>query len=1300
MGYPGEVSKPFYADHHGVCKFDSPEDSKYKSLRSVLQSLVVSYRGERDNTVQEETAMEYAAVEKFLNAVHSATDRDLHYFLSRRSSHTCSWVLENGEYQRWVHTPTESAVMWLHGKPGRGKSVLAAHVADHLIKKGCAVQYFFFRYGEQAKRSIGSLLKSLVLQLSCIFPEFRKALVRLSNSQLNFRESEWSLIWERIFKFTLFPMELMKPMYWIIDGLDESDASKDLMELLSTIHSSVTPIRVLLVSRWTPVLFANFEKLKAMVSLSVICAEESSEDISIYTEEELAYLPWPAELKTEVIQRVADQANGNFLWVHLALEDIKSSHTFDKVKSALNDLPDGMEDMYNRMAASISKSKRDSDTGLQRFLFIWPLYSRTPLTIQELCQALEPEWSLLNLKFTASQLCGHFLVVEDNCNVALIHETAREYLRFKSPFTGLLESSQAHYDIFEKCLAVFMDPLLQSKLDDSRHSTLPLLYRATSWAYHLSHVSFSSHSDISLSKMIEFFSTSPVLLWIRTLACLDRLGVMIETSRRLSSFIQGIRKMNSAVDISEYQRLPDLDFLQLWARDLLKIVAKFGSNLLQHPPAIQDCIIPFCPASSAVAKTFHGTMHSSLQIHGLSDGWDDCIARVTVGSEEQASMLASRGRYLAVSNTTGTITLWNCITFEELRKLEHGEHAQTICFSKSGDCIASYGARTTKIWDTTTGEIRTSAKSIPSAGALGLAFTENEDCLLMSSNGNVIFEMPLAKDKSMWSLRGSLLLAESQTNMDGTYMNSPAMTSFSHDGSKVLATYRRFPLTIWSLSPMRLLKKITKEQSSSQPISSQPFVTQAQWHPKSQEILGIFHDGCIFKYSLADNSQHELKPEPGRPPSEVQFSPDGRIFATSDLSGTIKLYDYGTFSQLYQLVSEDVVTAICFGSDATRFYDIRGNYCNVWEPNILVRLSESDVTNDSQSDSESIAQSNIHSEAFADISASVTGLCVMKKGSFVCTGNDEGLVEIHNYATSERRVLDQSPSQIPVEHLEWSEDCKTFSYADIVGMIYIFSLSVVPADDITSLPRCQPIGRIKPQRERGVMTQVVLSPDGARVLVGFSGASQLWSTRQISLLGSRLNHTSFHRWIVHPNLDDHILCVTPTVITVHKWEDLTETGRWSISTIDAGSDCSEKVIEVQLAHSNFHLILTLSSDVKGKSTSSFALVHLGSLLANRTAKIGTVKQIRLPDEILDQIERPLNILMSDCLVFVDRSLWVCSWDMASGDDSSSIKRKFFIPRDWITLDSLSLLHLTESGTILCPRRGDLAIIKTCLRTDW
>jgi hypothetical protein len=40
LGYPGEISKALDADHHGVCKYDSPDDPRYISVRNVLRTLV------------------------------------------------------------------------------------------------------------------------------------------------------------------------------------------------------------------------------------------------------------------------------------------------------------------------------------------------------------------------------------------------------------------------------------------------------------------------------------------------------------------------------------------------------------------------------------------------------------------------------------------------------------------------------------------------------------------------------------------------------------------------------------------------------------------------------------------------------------------------------------------------------------------------------------------------------------------------------------------------------------------------------------------------------------------------------------------------------------------------------------------------------------------------------------------------------------------------------------------------------------------------------------------------------------
>ena len=40
LGYPGEVSKPLDADHNGICKYESRDDSRYRSVRDALKDLL------------------------------------------------------------------------------------------------------------------------------------------------------------------------------------------------------------------------------------------------------------------------------------------------------------------------------------------------------------------------------------------------------------------------------------------------------------------------------------------------------------------------------------------------------------------------------------------------------------------------------------------------------------------------------------------------------------------------------------------------------------------------------------------------------------------------------------------------------------------------------------------------------------------------------------------------------------------------------------------------------------------------------------------------------------------------------------------------------------------------------------------------------------------------------------------------------------------------------------------------------------------------------------------------------------
>ena len=46
FGYVGEKSLPLMANHHNVCKFDSPQDINYISVATAIRSLVACHRHE------------------------------------------------------------------------------------------------------------------------------------------------------------------------------------------------------------------------------------------------------------------------------------------------------------------------------------------------------------------------------------------------------------------------------------------------------------------------------------------------------------------------------------------------------------------------------------------------------------------------------------------------------------------------------------------------------------------------------------------------------------------------------------------------------------------------------------------------------------------------------------------------------------------------------------------------------------------------------------------------------------------------------------------------------------------------------------------------------------------------------------------------------------------------------------------------------------------------------------------------------------------------------------------------------
>lgn len=83
---------------------------------------------------------------------------------------------------------------------------------------------------------------------------------------------------------------------------------------------------------------------------------------------------------------------------------------------------------------------------------------------------------------------------------------------------------------------------------------------------------------------------------------------------------------------------------------------------------------------------------------------------------------------------------------------------------------------------------------------------------------------------------------------------------------------------------------------------------------------------------------------------------------------------------------------------------------------------------------------------------------------------------------------------------------------------------------------------------------------------------------------------------------------------------------------------------------------------------------------------------------LFHLEKEIQHLLgcyNDRLIFLNHMNWVCTciigWEMGP------VKRRYFLPKDWINAWTIDMLVFNKKGTLLCAREGDVAIVQYAKR---
>ncbi|KAK4201517.1 hypothetical protein QBC40DRAFT_223212 [Triangularia verruculosa] len=1341
LGYPGEISKPLDADHHGVCKFGSREDTHYIAVRNVLVSFLQDFilkapahagtgfiattRGSTNVSASGSPGSAASAeyLREFL-AVTEPQDTDYNSLLERRTPGTCDWILKQGPFISWMgDNHQKPKVLWVHGNPGTGKSILSSYIINHLEQLRMPCHYFFVRFTDQKKRGLSLLLRSLACQLASSSPDYASRLQTLQAAGVELKTAHFRNLWWWLFRETLFQMNLNRPLYLVIDGLDEADSPGALIKLLADLHLTNIPIRILVVSRKTHEISTAFQRLAKQVHLDSMRADGSAHDILSHIKQELFGgdngTHEEGSHQAEITAKLVEGARGSFLWVFLAIRMINDSGTILSIKEALEQLPAGMEALYDRMASLVSTRSAANNRQLAHAVLEWATCAIRPLSVGELSDALGNDISL-DLHHTIEDLCGGFVILDLNGNVSLIHDTARQYLLRESGNHGSLQRplaiqrNEANNRLMQRCLQALSDMNLREKLGGTQQLPALVLYATGAWFIHLSR---GSSTDLdTINAVLNFLQAPHVLVWIQLAALETRLHTLVVASRYLSDIVFKLRN----ADDDTFAHAQVLDLLEGWATDLTKVVGKFGQRLSEAPDSIHKLIPPFCPEASVLYQQFGRKESRSLQISGYTqDGWDDGLARFSMEHHGIASSILSAGnRIVALTNIKkdGYIFIYDGAVFEEKLRIHHPERVLTIGTNKMGTILVSYGYLSTRVWDLATGNCLKTVKNPPRRPRPHtMTFADDDQTVLVGTEDRCIRSFSVKDESTNWELKSQV---EEENAGQGTAVSLPACSAFSADGKMVAYGYRAHPITIWELEPLRLYGTCSLALDGSDmtnQTSAFADVIALAWHPFNEEVFGLTRDGVLFKLNSFEQEIRVKVPHAGG--SCLAVSLEGSLVATGDCLGTIKVFLSTDLSLVYQLSSQDGVTNLCFDPDGRRIYDIRGVYGNVWEPNALARLAERseypDHNSDAMSDfAGSLAKVSLHAEHNFFRETTVLALSGQLVGPLYCYGTEDGVASLCEVGKGKVGTLEEFPRYISIEQLVWSEDGRYVALLDLSGRLSVKKVSRSDQDwnkwEIT-----HEFDSIIPTHE-GHVRQLLFHPDGQRLLTARSTMLLCTHLQTHKVHKSELSDGSDIKWLCHPTSSEYLLGFEAGSIRIFEWETLQpiQTCTVPLSATEHQQTLAEeegkpkRVLRKVISNPDSpYVLLELSLPPPSpKRDSQYLLFDASTLQPDSHVTNQEIRPIILPTDVSSRIREPLALLSRRRFVFLDINRWICTWRLprpgaSSSRSSADIERFYFLPGDWAMEDEIGLCRIMPDGTLLCPRNGGVVTVQCAkLRT--
>lgn len=1281
LGFGNEEVSFMDADHRNVCKFRNQQDPNYRKLRNSLSSAIdmvksASIQPQQLGMNNTRRASNRTDLQSYLMSVDmDSLEDDLATLEEFKTTGSCSWLTDTPQFCSWEARKNKSpSIFCLTGAPGAGKSVIFSHILEHLTNQNIQCSYYIFKHGKAGTRTIASMLLSLAFQMAAKDTQIKHRILQLEADGVGWESHDERAIWRKLFLSGIFQLSSISEHCWVIDGLDECVKFMNIFKLASQLPDG---LRIFVTSRSLPEIERGIISLGSRAYVHEMTSMDTSEDLRLYVNTMLDEVAHKNAAK--LMGRILSKANGSFLWTRLVVQDLEMAFTEEEVENVLNDIPDDLSSVYDRILRNIESDRRR--TRFAKSILTWVTLATRPLTVKELQHGIKLDLhdTTQPIERTIVATCGQLVFIDSNSRVQLVHETARAFLLSENLNSELGISAQSgHGQLSRLCLSSLCDyfrsprativAMPQISKSDQVHGSDLLSYAAS---YFSEHALKASSGDMEILSELRTFFGSTVLPWLEYHARQGDLSPVTRTAVNLRGYLGRLSKHVPPTEET-------FQLVEAWSTDLIRICAKFHNYLLSCPSSIHLIVPGLSPINSAISRHFTNAA-STIALKGKRQlEWNDCLMRVDY-DEGLTTAVGHGEKYFAVGRSNGMICVYDMSSLQSSRTIRHPGRVTCIEFGPEDTHLGSSGKDQIIIWDPKTGA---ELHRVHNVQALAMQLTSNFEARLATKSSQIITVGVKSKTMDTISLTGA--------NPSSSFLPSqpPMKAALSAPELGMLALYYRS-------HPVMLLDAQSGSLLGQCQVGWNNGVNSLVFNPRADlaALVVAYTDGNLVVYSLHNFASTFLLEHVYA--HSLACSSDGRSLLAGSNNGVIEIYEFagldGNHLELIHRITTDEpdIRGMAFSSDGLRFVNICPSRCRVWEPAALVRRDSEWM---SASDLSTLAPLPARTSTVGMMqkigSPTVTALESNSRENIVICGKDNGdVVTISSEDGSELEVLYNHSRTVSVVSIAIDTHGGIVASADDSGRIIVTKVA-------QKRPRWSRAAAQLDIRVGHAIHKIILSPTSQWLVVSGGSTDEILRVSDGKIL-SKLEWPDNSRRAIqsHPLDNDRFMIVRNGLVNLRRWDGTVQESeleglRLGFPRAQASSPRTETY---RWNHKWLLQMVKVRGDRAGTSIRGWPISCFLSEKEFPEAEI-----LLNHDNGFGPNFRRILGLNGSHLIFLDSSHWVCSMDLDTFNTMPLAKRHFFILPEWLRPDGKPLCEVMDNYDIIFANGDGISIVNSGL----